>query len=128
MSSENAPVLILAHDPMSAALLGALIETLGYSVHFGRPFENTNDAMRRARPTVCILDADYGAAASEETLGHAAMRGIAAILFGTQKALDRSRALAEKHGAVTLRMPASASDLDTALQRAMRSARPSVTL
>jgi hypothetical protein len=47
------------------------------------------------------------------------------ILVGTQKALDRHRALVEKHGVVTLRMPASASDLDTALQRAMR---PSVTL
>lgn len=113
---------------MAAALLGALIETLGYSVEFGRPFENANDAMRRARPSVCVLEADHRAVANDETLGHAAMRGIAAILFGTQKALDRNRALAEKHGVVTLRMPASTADLDTALQAAMRSTRPSVTL
>ena len=113
---------------MAAALLGALVETFGYSVQFGGPFENTNDAMRRTRPSVCILDVDYGVEASDETLGHAAMRGIAGILFGTQKALDRNRALIEKHGVVTLRMPASPADLDTALQRAMQSTRPSVTL
>ena len=128
MSSERAAILILADDAIAAALLGALIETLGYSVQFGRPFENANDAMRRTRPSVCVLDADDRAAASDETLGHAAMRGIAVVLFGTQKALDQSRALIEKHGVVTLRMPASPADLDTALQRAMRSTRPSVTL
>lgn len=128
MSSERAPILILADDVMAATLLGALIETLGYAVQFGRPFENANDAMRRTRPSVCVLDADHGGAASDETLGHAAMRGIAAILIGTQKALDRNRALIEKHGIVTLGLPALPADLDTALQRAVRSTRPSVTL
>ena len=128
MSSERAPILILADDALVAALLGALIETLGCSVQFGHQFESANDAMRRTRPSVCVLDADYRAESSDETLGHAAMRGIAAILFGTQKALDRNRALVEKHGVVTLRMPPSPADLDTALQRAMRSTPPSVTL
>lgn len=128
MSSEQAPILILADDAIVAALLGALIETLGYSVDFGRQRESANDAMRRVRPAVCLLDADDPTAANDETLGHAVMRGVSPLLFGTQKALDRNRALVEKHGTVTLRMPPSPADLDTALQRAMRAAGPSVTL
>src|SRR5262245_4218173 len=73
MSSERAPILILADDAIGAALLGALVETLGYSVQFGRGFESANDAMRRTRPSVCLLDANDRAAACDEALGHAAM-------------------------------------------------------
>ena len=34
-------VLILSHDPLAAALLGGLVETLGYEV-YGEPFVEVN--------------------------------------------------------------------------------------
>src|SRR3954465_13973330 len=38
-------VLILSHDPVAAVLLGGLVETLGYEVHFAHPPESGDDSL-----------------------------------------------------------------------------------
>ncbi|HEY4131193.1 MAG TPA: hypothetical protein VGM50_11285 [Gemmatimonadaceae bacterium] len=112
-------ILILSADAVGAALLGALIETLGYSVKFGRPPESTDATIRRVRPNVCLLDCDDPASCNDEVLGRAAMRGISVVIFGTSQALARVRALAEEHEIEMLLVPPTISELDATLQRAV---------
>jgi CheY-like chemotaxis protein len=80
-------ILILSDDAVAAALLGALIETLGYAVKFARPPENPDQSFRRLRPKVCLLDCDDPARCSDEVLGRATMRAIPVVIFVTPFAL-----------------------------------------
>src|SRR5439155_19764659 len=53
--SESSPVvLILSGDAVAAALLGFLVETLGYDVRFARPPESPSATLRRVRPRICL--------------------------------------------------------------------------
>jgi DNA-binding NtrC family response regulator len=115
-------VLIISADAIAAALLGALIETLGYSVRFASPPETPDQAIRRVRPTVCLLDCDDPENCSDEFLGHAAMRGISIVVFGKREALDRVQALALEHDIELLIVPPDIAVVDEALQRAMKKA------
>ena len=129
MSPNEAPtILILSDDAIVAALLGALVETLGHDVRFGRPFEDPSDAMRRLRPTLCLIDCENETACNDETLGHAIMRGITVLAFGKNEALDRSRALVTRHHIATVRMPPDPIVLDATLRRALKTAGGSITL
>src|SRR6266581_5363704 len=109
-AAHGATVLIVSADAVGAALLGVLIETLGYLVQFGRPPEGAEQGMRRARPKVCLIDCDP-VTCNGALMGRARMRGVTVIIFGTPEALDRVRALAVEHDIDMLRMPADASVL-----------------
>ena len=115
-------ILILSADPVAAALMGALIETLGYAVRFARPPEQTEETIRRVRPRVCLLDCDDATTCNGEVLGRAAMRRISVVIFGTTIALERVRALALEHQIEMLLMPPDLPALDATLQRAFRKA------
>src|SRR4051812_38127540 len=104
-------ILILSDDAVAAALLGALIETLGYSVKFARPPEDTEQSIRRVRPNVCLLDCDDPAKCTDEVLGRAAMRRISVVIFGRVEALERVRALAAAHDIDMLLVPPAAEEL-----------------
>jgi CheY-like chemotaxis protein len=118
-------ILILSADPVAAALLGALIETLGYPVKFARPPENADQTIRRVRPKVCLLDCDDPWACNDETIGRAAMRGVSVVIFGTSDALARVRALALEHDIDMLLVPAEPTRLDATIKKAMMRATPS---
>jgi DNA-binding NtrC family response regulator len=115
-------VLIISADAIAAALLGALIETLGYPVRFASPPETADQTIRRVRPTVCLLDCDDPANCSDEFLGRAAMRRISIIVFGKREALDRVQALALEHDIELLIVPPDIAVVDEALRRAMKKA------
>jgi DNA-binding NtrC family response regulator len=112
-------ILILSDDAVAAALLGALIETLGYSVKFARPPETAEQTIRRVKPKVCLLDCDDPSNCSDELLGRAAMRRISVVVFGTSQALERVRALAAQHQIETLLVPAEPEELDATIKRAL---------
>jgi CheY-like chemotaxis protein len=111
-------ILILSADAIAAALLGALIETLGYSVRFARSPESGGQALKRVRPGVLLLDCHDPDACNDEVLGHAMMRNISVVIFGTREMLDRVRALALQHRIDTLLMPPSPQDVEETLKRA----------
>lgn len=113
-------ILVLSADAVAAALLGALIETLGYTVRFARPPESADQSMRRLRPGVCLLDCENPDSCNDEVLGRAAMRGISVVVFGTNAALARVRALALEHEIDMLLMPPDTVSLDETLKRAVR--------
>jgi DNA-binding NtrC family response regulator len=118
-TDQNAMILILSEDAVAAALLGALVETLGYSVMFARPPEDADQSMRRTRPKVCMVDCEDPAKCTDELLGRAMMRGISVVIFGTAVALDRVRTLASVHHIETLLMPPEPEDVDAMIKRAL---------
>lgn len=115
-------ILILSDDAVAAALMGALIETLGYPVRFARPPEDAEQSIRRVRPKVCLLDCEDPSMCSDEVLGRAAMRGISVVIFGTSDALVRVRALATEHDIDTLLVPPDPAELCEKLERALKKA------
>jgi DNA-binding NtrC family response regulator len=115
-------ILILSTDAVAAALLGALVETLGYTVRFAAPTENADQSIRRARPRVLLVDCADAEACSRELLGRATMRGVSVIMFGTTHALGRVREMVHEHQLDTLLMPPHAADLRDTLERAMKKA------
>lgn len=117
-SRREPVVLILSHDAVAAALLGGLVETLGYGVHFARPPESAEESLRRVRPRICLVDCTDAVSCRAEFFGRATMRGVCVVIFGTREALDRLRALALAHNIETLIMPPETNDLEEKLQRA----------
>jgi DNA-binding NtrC family response regulator len=113
-------VLILSTDAVAAALLGALVETLGYLVRFYHAPESPDEAMRRTRPSVALVDCADPTLMNDEVLGRAKMRGISVLIFGSPDALRRVRQIAQEHALGALVMPATAEMLDEALRRAVR--------
>ena len=111
-------VLILSHDSVAAALLGGLVETLGYQVHFAHPPESADDSVRRVKPRICLVDSSDPLSCRTEFFGHAVMRGVSVVIYGTSAALDRVRELARVHKIDTLIMPPEMEMLEAALQRA----------
>ena len=109
-------VLILSHDAVAAALLGGLVETLGYDVHFARPPESADDSIRRVRPRICLVDCTDPVSCRSEFFGHATMRGVCVVIFGTRDALDRVRAIAVAHNIELLIMPPTLDELETKLR------------
>jgi DNA-binding NtrC family response regulator len=111
-------VLILSHDPVAAALLGGLVETLGYDVQFARPPELPGDSMRRVKPRICLVDCTDPQSCRSEFFGRATMRGVCVIIFGTPDALERVREVAMANNLEMLLMPPDVEALEAALQRA----------
>lgn len=115
-------ILILSDDAVAAALLGALIETLGYPVRFARPPENPEQSIRRIRPRVLLLDCVDPTVCGDELIGRATMRGISVVIFGTRAALERVRQLANEHDIDALLMPPDADVLEATIKRALKKA------
>src|SRR5947208_17121846 len=78
-------VLVLADEPVIAALVGMLVELAGHQPVFataGEPFIN---ALRRLRPlAVVVIGADVDDAKSDLFYAAAARRGIGVVVFGSQ--------------------------------------------
>jgi len=110
-------VLILSRDAVAAALLGGLVETLGYDVEFARPPESAEDSIRRVKPRICLVDCTDPASCRSDFLGHATMRGVSVVIFGTPETLDRVRAFARTHNIDTLLVPPKLDALEAALLR-----------
>lgn len=119
--TENRVVLILSSDAMAAALVGGLVESLGYVVRFHRVPEEPDGALRRERPAIALVDCDDATLMKEDLLGRARMRGISVVMFGSADALRRMDRLAREHAMATLVMPVSVDVLDATLRRAVSS-------
>lgn len=112
-------VLVLSSDAVAAALLGALVETLGFLVRFYHPPEDPLVALKRERPSVAMVDCADPTLMKDELFGRARMRGISVVMFGTTEALTKVRELAAEHALDTLLMPASLDGLDDTLRKAV---------
>ena len=112
-------VLILSTDVVAAALVGALVETLGYLVRFFTPPETPDEALRRTRPAVAMINCEDPTLVNTELLGRARMRGISVIMFGTDAAIQQVEQLVREHELATIIMPGSIAELDETLKSAI---------
>lgn len=99
----------MSSDAVAAALVGALVETLGHDVRFYQAPEDPTVTLRRERPDVAMLDGADSLMISEAVLGHAAMRNISVVVFGSARALRGIRDLAQRHQLHTLIAPPTLS-------------------
>ena len=113
-------VLILSSDAVAAALLGGLVETLGYVVRFYRPPEPAEIAIRREHPSIALIDCADPTLMKEDVLGRARMRDVSVVIFGTAEAMRGVRALVAAHELDTLIMPVTLDTLDETLRNAVR--------
>lgn len=113
-------VLIVSDDPTAAALLGGLVETLGYHPEFATVLTSP-DGFRQKRPRACLLDCESDAC-DEASIARAIMRGVSVVLVGPRRVLDSMRNVAARHGADLLFMPPEPGPLGDVLNRAVRRA------
>ena len=116
--SRQQRVLILSHDAVGAALLGALVETLGYAVSFAQPLEIAEASVRRLHPRICLVDCNDARSCRTEFFARATMRGVSVVIYGRAEALERVRTSAMTHEIEMLRMPPTPEELELVLQKA----------
>jgi hypothetical protein len=89
-------VLVIALDPLLAALLGALVERVGMRAAFPEPGEIADSALDRVRPIAAILlDSKTGEAQSELFLARASKKKTPVIMFGPKVSAKRAEELAK---------------------------------
>ncbi|GAC1514762.1 MAG: hypothetical protein NVS1B4_03230 [Gemmatimonadaceae bacterium] len=112
-------ILILSHDVMSAALMGALIEAGGMTALYPRNDEGEREALMRSRPRAVLVDCDHGSACSDAFFGPATMAGARLILYGARDLQPELSLLADRHRASFLKMPVDAVGFADVLRSAI---------
>lgn len=121
MATATTKILILAQEPLAAALLGLLVELDTYEPAFAQPGESAEEAIRRVRPLLIILlDGSLDAAASD--VFYARAKGTPILLFGTPSTAAEVRALASARGLPWFVMPADRSAVTRIVRDAVASA------
>ena len=120
---ERLRVLIVAGDPMVAALLGMLLDPARHEPVYPQPGERPEDAVARLRPPLAILlDCDLEEARSDLFLARAE-RARAALLFFTPPAgSDVTRTLAAERGVPCIALPVDRAALTRILDDSLRRA------
>jgi DNA-binding NtrC family response regulator len=112
-------VLVLAREPVIAALLAMLMELDGYTVDFAQPGERPEDAIARLRPPMIVCaDGGLPEIGSDLFLARAAKRARVVLFSGPEIAAE-VRALAERRGFPFFDLPVDLETLARVLDEAM---------
>ena len=118
IATQISRILVLAREPLAAALLGMLLELDAYEPAFALPDESPEEAIRRVRPVlVILLDGSLDAAASD--VFHARAKGTPVILFSTPSTEAKVRALADARSIRWFTMPVDRASLTRAIRDAV---------
>ena len=110
-------ILILAREPLVAALVGLLLELDKYEPAFALPNESPEEAVRRVRPfLVLLLDGALEEASSD--VFHARLKGTPVVLFGTPSNEAAVRVVANERGLTWFTMPVNRETLVRAVREA----------
>lgn len=121
MTPATSTVLVLSEQPLVAALLGMLLELLGYRPAFAEAGERPEDALRRARPLfVVLLDQEMDAAVSDVFFARARSK-IGLAVFGVRDRADRLAQLARERGVPWFEVPLGLEELSRAVKLAAAS-------
>lgn len=111
-------VLVLAGDPLLAALLGALVEIARLEAAFAQPGESTDEALKRVKPIAAILlDGQHAEAENDLLIARARKRDIALMMFGTSGIVQLRRAWAERQRVAMFELPGQLGALGEELHR-----------
>ena len=122
-STEKTRVLIIATDPMVAALVGLLLDPERYEPSFPLPRERPEDALARVRaPLVLVMDCDLDAARSDLFFARTAKTRSTVVVFGAPGSREDAAALARARGIPCVRLPTNRAALTDAIQDAISNA------
>lgn len=111
-------VLIVAPDPLLAALIGVLVDAARLLAVFPAPEERIEDALRRTRPLAAVLvDALAGDAASDVFLARAQRGNVPVLLFGAEADVARVRVWAAERDVPVFVLPRDTRELSASLTR-----------
>jgi hypothetical protein len=109
----------LCADALPAALLGGLLETIGWQPLFAAPDEPPRDALRRLRPRLVLADPGYDAAWTAAFLGPARMLSIPVMVLGAAKSPEAAWQLAREYHLPSLLLPTDPASLARCLDEAL---------
>ena len=114
-------MLIVAGDPMVAALLGMLLDPTRHEPVYPQPDERPEDAVARLRPPLAILlDGEQEPARSDLFLARADRARATLLLFTPPTGGAAVRALAEQRGVPCFSLPIDRASLTRILDDALR--------
>ena len=115
--SSDHKVLIVAPDPVLAALVGSVVELSRLRAAFPRADERPEDALARVKPLIAILiDALADEAESDIFLARARKKGVHLLLFGGAAAAKARRPWAEARGITVYALPDEINALEEAIR------------
>jgi hypothetical protein len=118
IASVTSKILVLAREPLVAALVGILLELEKYEPAFARPDEAPEQALRRTRPVlVLLLDGAFDEANSD--VFHARLKGVPLVLFAAPSAEAEVRAIANTRGIPWFTMPVDRQTLARVVREAV---------
>lgn len=118
ISAATTRIVILARDPLVAALVGMLLELDAYEPVFPRPDESPEEAVRRIRPALVVL-LEVSLEAARSDVFHARAKGTPVVLFGPPYAAAEVRALAAERHLCSFVMPVNRATLKRVIQEAI---------
>jgi hypothetical protein len=120
ISTPLSKILVLAREPLVAALVGLLLELTKYEPAFAKPDESPEEAIRRVRPLlVLLLDGSMEEAASD--VFHARLKGTPLVLFATHRTEPAVRAVANDRDLPWFTLPVSGDILGRVILEAVAS-------
>ncbi|NUO63701.1 MAG: hypothetical protein HOQ11_16835 [Gemmatimonadaceae bacterium] len=118
MPTPTIHVLILACEPVIAALLALLMELDGFTADFPQPGERPEDAIARLHPPLVVCaDGGLPEAESDLFLARASRRG-RVVLFSVPELAPMVRARAEERGFPYFELPVDREKLARVLNEA----------
>lgn len=118
---ERVRVLIVAGDPMVAALLGMLLDPTRHEPVFPQADERAEDAVARLRPPLAILlDGELESARSDLFMARAERARATLLLFTAPSGSAPVRTLAARHGVPCFVLPLDRAGLTRILDEALR--------
>jgi CheY-like chemotaxis protein len=122
VTPATSTVLVLSEQPVVAALLGMLLDLIGYRPAFADDGERPEEALRRVRPVfVVLLDQEMEAAASDVFFARAAQHKVGLAVFGPRARSDRLAELAHERGVPWFEVPLDLESLVRAVEMAAAS-------
>ena len=111
-------VLIVAPDPVLAALVGSVVELSRLRAAFPRQDERPEDALARVKPLVAILmDTVVDEAQSDIFLARARKKGVSLLLFGSAASTAARAIWAEARSIPVFTLPDQVAALEENLRR-----------
>jgi DNA-binding response OmpR family regulator len=111
-------VLIVSTDSPTATLLGAFAEVEGYEVEIHDDARETPDnAIRRARPHLILIDIDHPDGFAPEFLGQLRDEGIPAVAFSPGRLTSEVLERAQPYGLPMITLPIDPGAFAAVLRR-----------
>jgi hypothetical protein len=110
-------ILIVATDPILAALVGTLVEHARFSAAFPGPDEAPTQALERVKPLAAVLvDLAEGEGASDLFASRAAKLGVPLFVFGRREIIDAHGEWIQARRVRAFALPDQIAEMESAIE------------